>query len=102
MRQLAAGGPEGDRTLDLCVANAALSQLSYGPLVIGYAYCNAIIIAQGRDLFKVFFKKSGREIPPMNYVGARTTKICPARSPERAKCALPALTTDSSGRVMII
>ena len=26
------GGPEGDRTLDLCVANAALSQLSYEPL----------------------------------------------------------------------
>ena len=28
----AAGGPEGDRTLDLCVANAALSQLSYKPI----------------------------------------------------------------------
>ena len=26
------GGPEGIRTLDLCVANAALSQLSYGPI----------------------------------------------------------------------
>ena len=26
-----AGGPEGDRTLDLRVANAALSQLSYKP-----------------------------------------------------------------------
>ena len=25
------GGPEGIRTLDLCVANAALSQLSYKP-----------------------------------------------------------------------
>lgn len=25
------GGPEGVRTLGLCVANAALSQLSYGP-----------------------------------------------------------------------
>ena len=25
------GGSEGDRTLDLCVANAALSQLSYEP-----------------------------------------------------------------------
>ena len=25
------GGPEGDRTLGLCVANAALSQLSYEP-----------------------------------------------------------------------
>lgn len=25
------GGLEGDRTLDLCVANAALSQLSYIP-----------------------------------------------------------------------
>ena len=27
------GGPGEDRTLDLCVANAALSQLSYGPKV---------------------------------------------------------------------
>ena len=26
-----AGGAEGDRTLDLSIANAALSQLSYGP-----------------------------------------------------------------------
>ena len=32
------GGPEGDRTLDLCVANAALSQLSYGPV------CNSDIL----------------------------------------------------------
>ncbi len=31
-RRLAAGGLEGDRTLGLCVANAALSQLSYKPL----------------------------------------------------------------------
>lgn len=28
------GGPEGDRTLDLCVANAALSQLSYKPVIM--------------------------------------------------------------------
>ena len=27
-----AGGAEGDRTLDLSIANAALSQLSYGPI----------------------------------------------------------------------
>ena len=26
------GGPEEDRTPDLCIANAALSQLSYGPV----------------------------------------------------------------------
>lgn len=26
------GGPEGDRTLGLCDANAVLSQLSYGPV----------------------------------------------------------------------
>jgi hypothetical protein len=26
------GGAEGDRTLDLCIANAALSQLSYRPV----------------------------------------------------------------------
>ena len=28
------GGAEGDRTLDLCVANASLSQLSYGPSIL--------------------------------------------------------------------
>ena len=28
------GGLEGDRTLDLCDANAALSQLSYEPVYI--------------------------------------------------------------------
>lgn len=29
-------GPEGIRTLGLCVANAALSQLSYEPVLISY------------------------------------------------------------------
>ena len=29
---VSSGGPEGDRTLDLRVANAALSQLSYEPI----------------------------------------------------------------------
>ena len=33
MQALPAGGPEGDRTLDLRVANAALSQLSYEPVL---------------------------------------------------------------------
>ncbi len=28
------GGDEGDRTLDLCVANAALSQLSHAPISV--------------------------------------------------------------------
>ena len=31
IRALEFGGAEGDRTLDLCIANAALSQLSYRP-----------------------------------------------------------------------
>ena len=31
------GGPKGARTLDLCVANAALSQLSYWPAATFYA-----------------------------------------------------------------
>ena len=31
IRSLVSGGPKGDRTLDLCIANAALSQLSYRP-----------------------------------------------------------------------
>lgn len=30
------GGAEGDRTLDFSIANAALSQLSYGPTRRGY------------------------------------------------------------------
>lgn len=34
------GGPEEDRTLDLCVANAALSQLSYGPVISVIYYIN--------------------------------------------------------------
>jgi hypothetical protein len=29
------GGAEEDRTPDLCIANASLSQLSYGPVCIG-------------------------------------------------------------------
>ena len=33
MPALPVGGPEGDRTLDLRVANAALSQLSYEPVL---------------------------------------------------------------------
>ncbi len=32
LASLFSGGPEGDRTLDLQIANLALSQLSYGPL----------------------------------------------------------------------
>ena len=31
VRTYVKGGAEGSRTLDLCIANAALSQLSYGP-----------------------------------------------------------------------
>ena len=38
------GGPEGDRTLDLRVANAALSQLSHGPIFFyGAQNCSPII-----------------------------------------------------------
>lgn len=32
LASLFSGGPKGDRTLDLQIANLALSQLSYGPL----------------------------------------------------------------------
>ena len=40
LRQTKTGGAEGDRTLDLNVANVALSQLSYRPMnsVIGNRY----------------------------------------------------------------
>ena len=34
-REKGVGGAEGDRTLDLCIANAALSQLSYRPTIEG-------------------------------------------------------------------
>ena len=36
LRGLWIGGAEGDRTPDLCIANAALSQLSYGPGRVGW------------------------------------------------------------------
>lgn len=58
------GGPEGDRTLDLRVANAALSQLSYEP-VLTLAYystdspnCQDPILRM-RDL--MFGRKNGME-----------------------------------------
>lgn len=37
---LSFGGLEGDRTLDLCVANAALSQLSYEPVPMALPHYN--------------------------------------------------------------
>ncbi len=41
------GGAEEDRTPDLCIANAALSQLSYGPVCggkfnIGFGYLSTL------------------------------------------------------------
>ncbi len=42
MRRLCAGGLEGDRTLGLCVANAALSQLSYEPVKTNIITINII------------------------------------------------------------
>ena len=45
------GGPGGIRTLDLCVANAALSQLSYGPI-----FCStANIITQSFKKIQSYF-----------------------------------------------
>jgi hypothetical protein len=32
------GGPDGDRTHDLRIANAALSQLSYQPMIVSRKY----------------------------------------------------------------
>ena len=59
-----AGGPGGDRTHDLCVANAALSQLSYKPIQrnpaglpfchFPYAYCITFLCR-----LQVFFVISG-------------------------------------------
>ena len=56
----------------------------------------------GKFFSRAFQKKLGRRCSARFYVGARMTIICPARSPDRAKCALPAVTTESSGRVMTI
>lgn len=42
-------GAEGDRTLNLCIANAALSQLSYGPVASPRMYPIAVDLAtEGR------------------------------------------------------
>lgn len=42
-RALVYGGPKGDRTLDLCIANAALSQLSYRPYGRNYSLSLTVI-----------------------------------------------------------
>lgn len=45
------GGDNGDRTHDLCIANAALSQLSYGPI-----FCStANIITQSFKKIQSYF-----------------------------------------------
>lgn len=50
-RKFYIGGLEGNRTLDLCVANAALSQLSYGPI-----FCStANIITQSFKKIQSYF-----------------------------------------------
>ena len=60
------GGPEGIRTLDLCVANAALSQLSYKPLLFLY-FIVALYLRKSRENPKKsnFFPENLRE-PKMN------------------------------------
>ena len=58
MQALPAGGPEGDRTLDLRVANAALSQLSYEPVFDDFN-----IIAHERRFVKHFFRKDQHRFP---------------------------------------
>ena len=45
------GGLEGDRTLDLCVANAALSQLSYKPISLRKYYSSFRGVCQ--DIYAV-------------------------------------------------
>ena len=37
------GGAEGDRTPDLRIANATLSQLSYGPISSGILPCEPLL-----------------------------------------------------------
>ena len=48
------GGPEGIRTLDLCVANAALSQLSYGPVSFSRRTATDILYQKKRICKGVF------------------------------------------------
>lgn len=47
------GGPGEDRTLDLCDANAALSQLSYGP--IAHKSCSFIIHDSAQNVKMNFY-----------------------------------------------
>lgn len=42
-------GAEGDRTLNLSIANAALSQLSYRPYISYYSACSPIRKCRGRQ-----------------------------------------------------
>jgi hypothetical protein len=51
------GGPEGIRTLDLCDANAALSQLSHEPTFFQIAHLSLFIITLSARLAK---PKSGK------------------------------------------
>ena len=51
--QMGSGGAVGDRTPDLCNAIAALSQLSYGPIVAGLEFpAKASPLPRRRDLGK--------------------------------------------------
>ena len=65
-RKFYIGGLEGNRTLDLCVANAALSQLSYKPLLF-LCFIVALYLRKSRENPKKsnFFPENLQE-PKMN------------------------------------
>ena|GEM_PF-2335463 len=66
------GGPEGDRTLDLCIANAALSQLSYRPVFITQNSISQMgrIVKKKMRMRKGFFK-----ICALKYKKAASLKV---------------------------
>lgn len=61
-RKFYIGGLEGNRTLDLCVANAALSQLSYTPKFFSrerpMSLRRRCILPKSKEKIKFFLKSS--------------------------------------------
>lgn len=78
------GGPERDRTADLCVANAALSQLSYRPVMFFPTSPRDILhyTITGRRCLEVSLEKIAAAVwylhcyfsPPMTARGSRASR----------------------------
>ena len=92
------GGAEGDRTPDLCIANAALSQLSYSPTSEGREFSGRVRLAPARRAHFVARPDAGcnhpglpPEIQPVNEV-AHLPPVLPLRDfPPLRRAALETL-----------